>query len=57
MVECSFVCKSSRIQGYAIFRELHMIQVLDTMSAYFEARLAAKNISGNLRNKREQAKD
>jgi hypothetical protein len=56
MLEYSLFCISSRIQGYTIFGELHMIQVPGTVPAYFEARLAAKNISENLRNKRGEGR-
>jgi integron integrase len=37
------------MKGYAILGELHMIQVPGAVLAHFEASLAAKKISGNLR--------
>lgn len=44
MFDCSLFCISSRIQGYTILGELHMIQVPDTLPTSFEACLTEKNI-------------
>lgn len=48
MLEYSLFCISSRMKGYTIFGELHMIQIPGAVLARFEACLASK-MSENLR--------